>query len=394
MRTIYLSLGMDRSLQFYSDLHAYKGKLEHIYGNKMHFCEVPDSWSVIVTDVQNSTIAVEAGKQKQVNIAATGSIVACLNISRVYNIEIPFFFGGDGATILVPDQLLNECLQALNVHRERCFTSFEFLLRVGYRNVADVKKNGAILNISKYRRNKFHIIPLIQGNGLQLAETEIKLSNSQDMGIEELNADNLDLSGMECKWDLIPPPVTGNEVLTLIINAVDVDQQWAIYSEILEQLNAVYGSDKKRNPLAVDRLKVTSSLSQLRNEVRMKYATSRLRNFLSSLMRALFGKAYLKNTQKGRNYLNELVQLTEFLLMDGSINTVITGAPSQREQMLAILDKMEDEGNILYGYYISTASVLSCYVTTLDDYHVHFVDGENGGYTRASKVLKQKLQGD
>lgn len=383
---------MVQSSSFYSNLHVYSGKLHKIYANANNFCEVPNDWHIIVTDVENSTIAVQEGKQQEVNLAATGSIVACLNISRDAGIEVPFFFGGDGATILVPDQILKECLHALNYHQERCYTAFGFYLRLGYRNVGTMKENGACLNITKYKRNAYHIMPLIQGNALQLAENEIKSNDKQDLGLNELNSQTLNLTGMECKWDKISPPSKSNEVLSLIIQATDVDFQHEVYSKILKKLDKVYGDDQQRNPVSLEHLKMVNSFSQFKNEAKLKYASSNLRHILGSMMRTIFGKVYLKYTQKGRDYLNELVQLTEILLLDGSINTVISGSREQRSQLLQNLDKLERDGKITFGYYSSSSSILSCYVTALDDYHIHFLDGENGGYTQASKVLKKKLR--
>jgi hypothetical protein len=52
---------------------------------------------------------------------------------------------------------------------------------------------------------------------------------------------------------------------------------------------------------------------------------------------------------------------------------------------------MEAEGEILYGLHTSGASIMSCYVRDQKDGHIHFVDGADGGYTKAAKVLKGKM---
>jgi hypothetical protein len=33
---------------------------------------------------------------------------------------------------------------------------------------------------------------------------------------------------------------------------------------------------------------------------------------------------------------------------------------------------------------------MSCYVRDWDDGHIHFVDGSEGGYTKAAKLIKAK----
>jgi len=58
--------------------------------------------------------------------------------------------------------------------------------------------------------------------------------------------------------------------------------------------------------------------------------------------------------------------------------------------LVEALDKIESEGEIMYGIYVSNESVMSCYVRSLSEKHIHFVDGAEGGYTRAANVVKQK----
>jgi hypothetical protein len=376
---------------FYRDLNVYDGHIEKIYGDASHFAPVPDSWQILVTDVENSTAAVKNGKQQAVNLAATGSIVACLNIAREADVEIPFFFGGDGATVLVPEHLLKDCLAALTLHQERCLTNFDFYLRVGYRSVRTMREAGSSINICRYRRNNFHVMPMIQGNALKTAEAEIKQKDDQEFNLQQLLPEKLNLTGMECKWDKVSPPAEKTEVMSLIINAVQVDQQHQVYSQVLDDLEKIYGEDKVRNPLSLDRLKLVTSFSQLKNEVKMKFAESSTKKLSESFFRALAGKLFMRFSSKGKKYLEEMIELTETLLLDGSINTVITGTDKQREALLAQLDTLEQEEKITYGYYISESSILSCYVTAIDDYHIHFLDGDNGGYTQASKVLKKKI---
>jgi hypothetical protein len=53
---------------------------------------------------------------------------------------------------------------------------------------------------------------------------------------------------------------------------------------------------------------------------------------------------------------------------------------------------MEAANEIFFGLHISNASVMSCYVRNMDDGHIHFVDGAEGGYTQAARMLKGKLK--
>ena len=54
----------------------------------------------------------------------------------------------------------------------------------------------------------------------------------------------------------------------------------------------------------------------------------------------------------------------------------------QRLKLLSMLDELESKGDILYRVYISRDAVMSCYVRDVEDGHVHFVDGSDGGILR------------
>lgn len=371
---------------FYKNLWIQYMPIHQVLLDDSVFHQVPADWHIIVTDVENSTAAVAAGNHQLVNLAATGSIVACLNIAREKDIMIPFFFGGDGATILVPDAILEDCLHALVLHQENCLTNFDFFLRVDSCRVEAMYDQGARLTIAKLKINDLHTIPVILGDALQKAEDEVKDKNRK-LELATIPY-NLNLTGMECKWDKIEAPQKENEIVTLIIASSTTASQSQVYSDVLSKMEFIYGDVKRRHPITIEKLKMINSLSQLKNEVIMKFSKVKWLEIIATSLRSVIARWYLKNNEKGRNYLKELPQLTESLMIDGTINTVISGTVEQRQLLLTELEKMKQNGLLKYGYHISKTSVLSCYVTAIDDYHVHFLDGDYGGYTQAAQVFK------
>ena len=85
-------------------------------------------------------------------------------------------------------------------------------------------------------------------------------------------------------------------------------------------------------------------------------------------------------------------QWSPWTLRDPDMKTSFTGTPGQREQLQVALDAMEAAREIQYGLHVSGESVMSCYVHDLKDGHIHFIDGAEGGYTKAAGMLKQKLR--
>ncbi len=84
--------------------------------------------------------------------------------------------------------------------------------------------------------------------------------------------------------------------------------------------------------------------------------------------------------------------MSDTLVIDGKINTVITGATEKRLRLVQELNRLEQLGEISYGLCVSKTAVMSCYVRDMKDSHVHFVDGSEGGYTRAAGKLKLKIR--
>ena len=125
--------------------------------------------------------------------------------------------------------------------------------------------------------------------------------------------------------------------------------------------------------------------------MKVKFGRFRFIYMLYNRFIMLFGPYYF-STKKGKSFLNEIVELADTLVIDGRINTVISGNTKQRLQLEEALNKLETEGKIRYGLFVSKESVMSCYVPNEENAHIHFVDGAEGGYTKAAGVLKQKIR--
>ncbi|RZJ70593.1 DUF3095 family protein [Flavobacterium sp.] len=374
---------------FYSQLKAHEMALAKLLASPDKFSNVPQDWTIVITDIQNSTEAVFGGRHETVNLLATGSIVAVLNIAFKHKILLPFFFGGDGATFLIPPNLLDDALLALYQFRKNTFENFGLNLRVGKVQVSEVFAHGSQLKIAKHYNSAVFSIPIILGDGLIFAEKIIK---GKDYPTEDFTgaADNLDLSGMQCRWDRISPPEDKEEIVTLLVLASDNSRQPQVFSSVLDKVETLYGSLKKRQPISVNKLRQKTTFGRLGNEMRVQIGKIKLLELLRQKLISLYSYVYLR-TFKGQKYLERLVEMSDTLVLDGKINTVISGQKIQREKLQDFLDELESDKEILYGIHISNASIMSCYVRDLDDGHIHFVDGSDGGYTQAARMLKAKL---
>ncbi|GAA3967899.1 DUF3095 domain-containing protein [Mucilaginibacter dorajii] len=374
--------------QFYAGLPVNEIPLGDLFINDKLFYNVPENWHVIITDIKGSTTAVMDGKHENVNLVATGSIVSALNIAFKADIAVPFFFGGDGATFMVPPSILQNVMQALALHKDNTLRAFELELRTGTIPVKQIYDAGYKLRISKFCSSGNFAIPIVLGNGLSYAEREIKGNDS--LTSYQSQTSELDLGGMQCRWDKIPPPEDYEEVLTLLVVALHEQEQPEVFRDVICHIDRIYGNTEERQPISVPKLKLKTTFNQLEKKMRTRISNSKIVEILKHWGTMLITYVYLR-TKKGKKYLDKLVEMSDTLVIDGKINTVITGTPNQRKELQEVLSKMEDAGQIYYGFHVSSESVMSCYVRDLEDDHIHFVDGAEGGYTKAAGFIKQKL---
>lgn len=374
---------------FYSRLPVNQIPLSDLLTEEHLFYKVPDDWQVIVTDIKNSTDAVQRGLHETVNLIATGSIVTVLNLALKADITLPFFFGGDGATFILPAKLVEPATKALQLYQANTLENFGLELRAGTVPVHDIYEQGYELRISKFSSSALFAIPVLLGNGLNYAEQLVKGSDA--LLVAGGGDGELDLSGMQCRWDKIAPPQAGQEVVTLLITVPESLSQAIIFGKVMRYIDELYGTAEKRQPISVPKLRLNTTFDRLQVEVRARMGKLNAWGLISNWITTLLGSLYFR-TARGKTYLHRLVAMSDTLVIDGKINTVISGTTQQRLLLQQALDALEQRGELTYGFFVSKESVMSCYVRDLQDGHIHFVDGSEGGYTMAAGLLKQKLR--
>jgi hypothetical protein len=377
---------------FYRDIKALTLPIAEVFQSQ-HFLEVPEDWSIIVADIQNSTAAVTSGKHNDVNLVAAGSLIAALNIAREKNVEIPFFFSGDGGTLLAPKELVNDIVAGLLVHNENSIKNFGLSMHIGSVSMKTVLSAGAAVKISKVQIGLGLHKAVIIGNGLKAAEQQIKRGSANQE--ETSTGYTLNMTGLECRWDKVKPPKDENEIVCYLIESKDQEKQADVYRNVLLKIDEIYGSLENRSPLSANRLKLLLNLQKAQKEMLVKHGRWKIDYFIGSFFKTFLGLFYFRNNLKfanirGKEYLLQLIANADTLTIDGRINTIISGGQKKRKQFLEYLAQQEAEGILIYGHHISKESIMTCYIENMDSRHIHFVDGSDGGYTEASKEFKSK----
>ncbi len=377
------------TVQFYAQLPKQKMTISQVLGDPALFSPVPADWFALITDIRDSTRAVADGAHQNVNLVATASIIAVLNLAKKARIELPFFFGGDGATLLVPPALQERSLDVLRQHQENTKRNFDMDLRVLQVGLQEIYAQGHTVKIAKVQLTPLYAVPVVLGHGLRWAEEAAKERHGSKAPTTTQDT-TLDLEGMECRWHRVRPPQERQEVVSLLVDAYPGQDQAEVFSAVMQGIDTLYGPILSRNPISTKRLRLEASLGKINLEMRTKLGRFDGFYLLKHWFLTMIGKLFYGKEKHSRNYLENLVQLADTLVIDGRINTVMSGTARQRKRLEEQLVQMEADQKVIYGLSVSPASIMSCYVRDRKDQHVHFVDGSEGGYTGAARELKEK----
>jgi hypothetical protein len=328
---------------FYADLPVLDDFIE--ITNSENFKSVPRDWYIIITDIVGSTKAIELGRYKDVNILGACSIVAVLNIAG--KIEIPFVFGGDGAAVLIPPSLFAEARQALLATRQRARIEFGMDLRVGAVPVPDVAVAGYDIKVAKLKVSENYCQAAFNGGGLSYATQLLKnpLSASIYNYGNSISPAKADFSGLECRWQDIPSKHGETVSLIVKVTADNSDIINRIYQEVIEEIQAIYGSEDDFNPIDKKYLKLAFSYKYLRAETLLRAKSSKVVHkslyFLKILIENLLGwflmtfKVQLQDVDWGV-YKENAIAATDYKKFDDMLQMVIDGNESQRKKLIAI----------------------------------------------------------
>ena len=356
------------------------------------YARVPDDWTVLLTDVMGSTDAVRAGRYRDVNYVGAASIAAVLNAAD--RADLPFVFGGDGATLVVPPEHLGGALAALAALQEHASDRLDLTLRVGAVPLADVRAAGHEVAVARYQAAPHYAQALFRGTGLGWAEHQVK---NPETAIRYASlatpaaGDDL-YEGLECRWQDVKSP--GGETVSLLIEAVGEDPD-ATYREVLAGIGRIYDDDAA-HPVALDRLRLAVAPSKFGPEVRLRHrgsAWGRAKLWgLNLIGRALIWRGVQTSQTDWAEYPRRFRASTDYRKFDGVLRMVLAGGPAERGALEALLERLHQEGRLAYGLHVSDRAVLTCLVYERMGQQVHFVDGAGGGYTSAAVGFKRQLK--
>jgi len=386
------------SEKFYADLPVLENFADITYSDNFHI--IPHDWTVIITDIIESTQAIALGRYKDINLLGACSIIVLLNI--VGDLEIPFVFGGDGACILIPKKFVTEATEALIAVQKLAQEEFDLVLRVGIVPITAIASNYEI-QLTKLRISENYNQAIFRGGGISYATRLVKDQATTDLYSPKSDSNKAiaDFSGLECRWQDIP--TRHEEILSLIIFVIAPSQSQIdkLYREVISQIDRIYGKGVECHPVISENLQLAFQNKNLSPEMRVFINSKswlkrtlylwklRLINFLG----LVFMKLNIKvGTFNWGDYKQIVTESTDFKKFDDALKMVISGTTKQRQKLTDYLEIKFQEGRLVYGFHISDRALMTCLVFERDGRQVHFIDGADGGYALAAKEMKERMK--
>ncbi len=382
---------------FYADLESF----DDFSGvsDLSRYTPAPDDWHVVIADIKGSTDAIKEGRYKDVNMVGAACITAVLNVTRGH--EIPYVFGGDGATLMVPPDTLPRVREALLKTRNLAQTGFGLSLRVGTVPVVQVRGGDIDVLVAKFRLSPGNFLAVFSGGGVGLVDKLIKQDDGTKGYVlgEDPGEEEPDLEGLSCRWE--PLAAKRGVMLSMLVQALSSDSHEAAgtYKKVIAGLTDALGYDPQENrPVKDNNMTFRWPPRGLKAEARATQGTG---GYTRRLM-ALYAESLLQwvlnvfNLKAGGYnapvYRKELQQNSDFRRFDDTLRMVLDCTVDEVAAFDRVLAGFREQRLVAYGLHEADSALMTCLVFNLtDSEHVHFIDGGDGGFALAARQLKAQL---
>lgn len=372
---------------FYQELPSFRDF--SLFTDEAPYVDVPADWSVVLTDIKGSTKAIALGRYKDVNTIGA----ACIIVSRkaLEGVDFPFVFGGDGATLLVPNSHAARVCEDLASLKALSLQNFNFELRVGVVPVSDLNILGHRIQVGKFELTPGRSIAMLKGDGVSVAEKMIKTDPAFEYQLTTTK--EVSLEGLSCRWNPIPSR-RGKIFTILLVSRSDVKA----YSQFMEKLHELFpeGLDVA-NPVS-NEMSSYKSPWQLLKEERKLHASVFSFSFFARAFEIFYAVLVFKYKFPAlffdaKKYTKSMQTHSDFRKFDDTLRMVLDCSLEEISSLKSYMQRSYEAGEIFYGTFETDSSLMTCFVEGLGQgQHIHFIDSENGGYASAAIGLKEQMK--
>lgn len=364
------------------------------------YAPLPEDWVVVIGDVEGSTAAIARGQYKDVNLVGSSLLIAAFN--ALGHSDLPFIFGGDGATLALPASELVRARPAFLATRRMARDGFDLGLRIGVIPMRDLRAAGHDTRVARVRLSDRFSLAAFWGGGLDWAEKTIKDPQAGACyRIEEYAAPTAQtFVGLECRWRGVPSEK--GETLSLLVQAVAPGEAGRVrsYMAVVKKLQDIFGESAGGHPISENQLHIAQNFSEYRGEAKVHRSQSgRLGRALYQFYIRLEGvlgdwlirhRLIALSADWGR-YKQHLVQHSDYRKFDGVLRMILSATEAQRTELVAWLEERYRAGELAYGLHLAKEALVTCLIFEREGGHLHFIDGAGGGYALAATDLKARL---
>ncbi|MBZ9656225.1 DUF3095 family protein [Phyllobacterium lublinensis] len=310
---------------------------------------LPDDWLIGITDVVDSGSAIRRGAYEDVNYAGVSVIAAVGNSWGSY--DFPFTFGGDGAAFALPAEGVEQATGALRQVAALAETKFGLTLRAGLLRVSEIRAHGHDVRVARYAASSRASFSMFAGGGLKWAERELKKGR---YAVEAAAmSPKPDLKGLSCDW--LPIPNRHGMILSLLVEPTESTSS-ETFAALARRILAIFdASARQGHPLPE------------------KPPTPKEPN------RHVDDATWL-----------EVALHSDFKKYDDVLRLTLDCSEEQAVAAEIVLKEAAERGEINFGMHRQSHAVMTCLVPAASPQsHLHFLDGQDGGYSKAAEMLNR-----
>ena len=358
-----------------------------------HYAALGADWSLAVADVVASTRLAAQGRHRDVNFVAAAVVAVLSEAVREPPEPAACQFGGDGAIAAVPTGREEAARDALAALAHWAATDMDVPLRVGLVPVSALLDQGLEVLVALQDFGNGNAFGLFLGGGVAAADAWVK--RDPRWSVAPRPGPLVGLEAVSCRWN--PVPAGRGTILCIIVDPLaGGDAGLATLARVQADIERIVPTAVAA-PLGMgERLGVRwpPSRRSLWLESRTRPRGRRTAAVLAALARSAALSAMLALGLRSSGfdpdrYRRSLAERSDFRKSAGGPRFVLDVTEAEAGAIDALLRAHADAGLIRYGTARAPSTTVTCLVGDFAaDRHVHFVDGAELGFWRASVMLK------
>ena len=332
-------MGNANSEQFYANLPVLNSFFEVSKAQNYH--ALPDDWYIGVTDIKDSTGAIQNNQYKRVNILGASPIIGIMN--KTDRADLPYTFGGDGCAICFPKKYKQSIRQVFKSCQAIGESEYELHLRTAIIPVRKIKEEGHQIDVARFQVSPMYSQAVFTGGGINYAEDLLKEHENSPYHIKnEGDIPDIDYTGLECRWQEVHPP--GKSVISILVQCNPAHSNpEKVYDRVLKKMSSTFGFDDKTNPILTSELGMHMSVPALWHETKFRtFGQGWLQRFkyvLKVELQTLLGKIFMKlgyqsSKTDWTHYKSDLSLNSDHRKFDDMLRLVIQADQQQQEEFV------------------------------------------------------------